>query len=294
MGFTADNPSPDGSQPATPKKHWSYIERRRRHGVREGRRPRGAPAAEAEGALSAASASAAATHAARIPREPSPLPSPPPAPHLPPSPPPPDPFAALVERKLRRLESYRSAAALSERADEALPRKIQRRLAKLEAFAEMYELNGETLPDPVPKFVQPKKANKHGQKSCADLEWPVGNPTLAIPSSAARRPRPARSSATTRRRSTRRSRHAQPPEPGSAATTRSPRRGLVLIARLTTRWSGRIVPAAKGSTSNALRTAARASASPLRKRISRRFAAAPTASDANRISDPNPRENKYI
>ena len=96
---------------------------------------------------------------------------------MPPSPPPPDPFAALVERKLRRLESYRSAAALSERADEALPRKIQRRLAKLEAFAEMYELNGETLPDPVPKFVQPKKANKHGQKSCADLEWPVGNPT---------------------------------------------------------------------------------------------------------------------
>ena len=162
----------DGSQPATPKKHWSYIER-----ADAAFDPAAPPPPKPKEHSPPPPLPPPQPMQPAYPGNPPPLPSPPPAPHLPPSPPPPDPFAALVERKLRRLESYRSAAALSERADEALPRKIQRRLAKLEAFAEMYELNGETLPDPVPKFVQPKKANKHGQKSCADLEWPVGNPT---------------------------------------------------------------------------------------------------------------------
>ena len=78
---------------------------------------------------------------------------------------------------MKRLESYRSTAELAEASDEELPSKIRRRLMKLEAFAEMYELNGKMLPDPVPKFIQPKKTNKRGQKPCADLEWPVGNPT---------------------------------------------------------------------------------------------------------------------
>ena len=162
----------DGSQPATPKKHWSYIER-----ADMAFDPAAPPPPKPKEHSPPPPLPPPQPMQPAYPGNPPPLPSPPPAPHLPPSPPPPDPFAALVERKLRRLESYRSAAALSERADEALPRKIQRRLAKLEAFAEMYELNGETLPDPVPIFVQPKKANKHGQKSCADLEWPVGNPT---------------------------------------------------------------------------------------------------------------------
>ena len=41
----------------------------------------------------------------------------------------------------------------------------------------MYQLNAQVLPDPVPRFVQPKKLNKRSQKPCADLEWPIGNPT---------------------------------------------------------------------------------------------------------------------
>ena len=109
----------------------------------------------------------------------------------------------------------------------------------------------------------------------------------AIPSSAAFHPWPGSLSAMTPQRSMTRSRRAEPPEAGSAVTTRSPPRTLALSARLTTPWSGPIAPAAKGSISNAPRTAARASASPPRRRISRRFAAAPTASDPSRTESAN-------
>ena len=162
----------DGSQPATPKKHWGYIER-----ADAAFDPAAPPPPKPKEYSPPPPLPPPKPMQPAYPGNPPPLPSPPPAPHLPPSPPPPDPYAALVERKMKRLESYRSTAELAEASDEELPSKIRKRLMKLEAFAEMYELNGETLPDPVPKFIQPKKTNKRGQKPCADLEWPVGNPT---------------------------------------------------------------------------------------------------------------------
>lgn len=162
----------DGSQPATPKKHWGYIER-----ADMAFDPAAPPPPKPKEYSPPPPLPPPQPMQPAYPGNPPPLPSPPPAPLTPPSPPPPDPYDALVERKLKRLESYAATAKLAEQSDEELPDKIKRRLKKLEAFAEMYELNGEKLPVPVPKFIQPKKANTRGQKSCADLEWPVGNPT---------------------------------------------------------------------------------------------------------------------
>lgn len=162
----------DGSQPTTPKKHWGYIER-----ADMAFDPAAPPPPKPKEYSPPPPLPPPQPSQPAYPGNPPPLPSPPPAPLTPPSPPPPDPYDALVERKLKRLESYTATAKLTEQSDEELPDKIKRRLKKLEAFAEMYELSGEKLPVPVPKFIQPKKANTRGQKSCADLEWPVGNPT---------------------------------------------------------------------------------------------------------------------
>ena len=162
----------DGSQPATPKKHWGYIER-----ADMAFDPAAPPPPKPKEYSPPPPLPPPQPMQPAYPGNPPPLPSPPPAPHTPPSPPPPDPYDALVKRKLKRLESYSATAKLAEQSDEELPDKIKRRLKKLEAFAEMYELSGEKLPVPVPKFIQPKKANTRGQKSCADLEWPIGNPT---------------------------------------------------------------------------------------------------------------------